>query len=176
MLMTNRRTTRRRGAVFVEAAFVLVIFLMLLFGIFEYCRYLFVMHVAQNAARDAARYAAVNMDKPSNFDKVDFTDSAGKKYISITNYCKNMMAGVDKNIAKKSGVDMIMVFPCDPAKLSQTPPVVQSKPSPTTWNNAAFTEKIAVKIEGTYTPFLPTFLRMPTSFTFKAVSICGSEG
>lgn len=171
-MLIQRKATRRRGAVFVESAFVLIIFLMLLFAIFEYCRYIFVMQVATNAARDGARYAVVNVDKPSTFDVTDYTDSSGTTYQSITKYTNNLMAGVDKNLNGYT----VSVFPCDPTKLNQSPPVVQSKASPTTWNNAAFTEKIAVKITGTYTPLLPTLLKMPTSFTFTAISICGSEG
>jgi len=46
----------------------------------------------------------------------------------------------------------------------------------TAWNNAAFTEKIAVRITGTYAPLLPSLIRMPASFTVTATSICGSEG
>src|SRR5829696_8647198 len=48
---------RRRGATVVEAAFVLPIMLLLLFGIFEYCRFVFLLQVCENAAREGARFA-----------------------------------------------------------------------------------------------------------------------
>src|SRR5829696_6829606 len=48
---------RRRGATVVEAAFVLPIMLLLLFGAFEYCRFIFLLQVCENAAREGARYA-----------------------------------------------------------------------------------------------------------------------
>jgi Flp pilus assembly protein TadG len=168
----QNKNTRRRGAVIVESAFVLVIFLMFMFGIFEYCRYLFVMHVATNATRDAARYAVVNTDKPSTFYNTNYTDASGKTYVSIQQYTNNLMAGVDKNIAGYT----VNVFPCDSSKLNQTPPVIQSKSGSPAWNNAAFTEKIAVQITGTYSPFLATFLQIPANITINVISICGSEG
>lgn len=61
--MTDGPTTRRRprrGAALVETAFVLVAFLMLLFGVFEYCRMIFTRQLLANAAREGARYAVVN--------------------------------------------------------------------------------------------------------------------
>ena len=50
---------RRSGATSVEFAFVAILLFMLLFGIFEYGRFLFVYHMTTNAARDAARFAVV---------------------------------------------------------------------------------------------------------------------
>jgi len=44
----------------VETAAVLVIFLMLLFGVFEYCRFLFIKQLVDNAAREGARFAVVS--------------------------------------------------------------------------------------------------------------------
>ena len=43
--------SRRRGMTVVESALVLSVFLLLLFGIFEYRRFLLVLHVTNNAAR-----------------------------------------------------------------------------------------------------------------------------
>src|SRR5262245_20504797 len=60
--MTNRQAYRRtrRGMTLVESALVLSTALLFLFGIFEYCRYLFVRQVAENAVREGARYAVVH--------------------------------------------------------------------------------------------------------------------
>ncbi len=167
-----RRHPRRRGAVIVESAFVLSIFLLMIFGIFEYCRYLLVLHVATNAARDGARYASVNTDKPNTFDTVDFTDANAKVYPSITKYTNGLLANTAQNI---NGL-AIVVYPCDPVALAQTPPVVQGKSPRTGWNDAAFPGKIAVRIQGQYVPLLPSFLSMPTSITVDITSVIGSEG
>ena len=67
----------------VESALVLGIFLVLLFGIFEYCRFLLVLHVTTNASRDGARYASVNWDKPSTFNKTNYTDANGRDHALV---------------------------------------------------------------------------------------------
>src|SRR5438067_503305 len=51
---------RRTGATVVETAAVVVVFLLFLFGIMEYCRVIFVRQLIENAAREGARYAVVN--------------------------------------------------------------------------------------------------------------------
>lgn len=171
-MLARRHSNRRRPAMtLVESAMVLTIFLMLLFGIFEYGRFLLVLHVTTNAARDGSRYAAVNVSKPSTFNTTDYTDPAGTTWTNISDYTKQRMGGVNNQIGAA-----VTVFPCDSTKLNQTPPVVQSKASPTTWNSASFTEFIAVQITGTYTPFLPALLKMPTTIPITITGISGSEG
>src|SRR4051812_29791020 len=60
--MSRRPTLRakRRGASLVEAAFVLPIAILVLFGLFEYCRFIFLVQMCENAAREGARYAVVH--------------------------------------------------------------------------------------------------------------------
>jgi Flp pilus assembly protein TadG len=58
-----RVTKGRRGrsaAAIVETAAVVVVFLLILFGVFEYCRLLWVRQMVENAAREGARFAVVN--------------------------------------------------------------------------------------------------------------------
>lgn len=176
--MKARRRTRRGMAV-VETALVLGVFLMLLFGIFEYCRFLLVLHVANNAARDGARYAAVNVNCPS--------DQITARQAQIIQYTKDRMGGVQNQI---QGCQ-VAVYPCDSTGLSQTPPVVRSKsksgaapyPDPFSpganspdWNSAVFTERIAVTVTGTYKPILPTLLFMPSSIPISVTALTESEG
>jgi Flp pilus assembly protein TadG len=54
----SRRT--QAGSNLVEYAFVLTIFLMMIFGIIDFSRALYSYHYLSNAARDATRWAAVN--------------------------------------------------------------------------------------------------------------------
>jgi len=56
--LTQRRR-RERGASLVEYAFVVILFLSLLFGITGFGHALFVYHHLNNAAKEATRYAAV---------------------------------------------------------------------------------------------------------------------
>src|SRR4051794_31370443 len=60
MLIRNRPRARRSAAAMVEMAAVVSVFLLMLFGVMEYCRLLFVRQVMENAAREGARYAVVN--------------------------------------------------------------------------------------------------------------------
>lgn len=191
MLTTRFRRSRRRGMTIVESTLVLSVFLFLLFGLFEYCRFLLVLHVTNNAAREGARYAIANMDKPSDFDYVDWTDASGKRFDNIQKHTTIRMGGVHTRNVQGYKVGCYAV---DMVGLSQTPPIVRPKPRPgaptgtypdpfnntdpnrVPWNSAAFTEKIAVTIDGAYRPLLPTFLLMPSSISVKTTAIMSSEG
>jgi Flp pilus assembly protein TadG len=167
---------RRKGMTIVESALTLGVFMLLLFGIFEYCRYLMVLHIVNNAARDGARYAAVNV----NTSDVTGTQTA------IINYTKARMNGILNNIPDVK----VAVYPCDSAGLNSSPPVLRSKsttgaapyPDPfgatpySPWNNAQFTERIAVTIKGTYTPSLPSLLFMPKTIPLYITAVTESEG
>jgi Flp pilus assembly protein TadG len=187
----SRRSRRRRGVTVVESALVMSVFLLLLFGAFEYCRFLLVLHVTNNAAREGARYAVVNVDKPSDFDYVDFTDASGKQFDNIQKYTTARMGEIHtRNIEGFR----VACYAVDPAGLSQNPPIVRPKAAPTApsgtypdpfnntdpsrvpWNAAVFTEKIAVTVDGTYRPIVPTFGLMPGSISVKTTAIMGSEG
>lgn len=172
--MLARRITRprRRGATIVEAALTLGVFLMLLFGLFEYCRFIMVLHTTSNAARDGARYASVNVNKPGNFDSVDYTDPSGRVFPSIARYTTARMGSTEKNV---NGFT-VTVFACDMTALNQSPPVVQPKSGGAPWNQASFGEKIAVRITGTYKPITPVLLMMPETVDIKATAVVNSEG
>ena len=55
-----QKNPKRKGVSTVELSVVSILLFMTLFGIFEYCRLLYVTHVANNAARDTVRYAVVH--------------------------------------------------------------------------------------------------------------------
>jgi hypothetical protein len=173
----------------VESALVMGVFALLLFGIFEYCRFLLVLHVTHNAARDGARYAAVNLSKPTNFDTVDYVDGTGKVFPSIVRYTRERMGHLDRHL----GNFRVAAYPVDEAGLNLTPPIIRPKttdssgttypdpfnpsdPNRTNWNEAIFTERIAVTIRATYTTALPTFLLMPANMEINVTGLAGSEG
>jgi len=191
-MLLRRRADRRRGMTVVESTLVLMVFLMLLFGLFEYCRFLMVLHVTHNAARDGARYAVVNLDKPDNFNTVDYGTRP-----SVTNYTTTRMGGVQRQINNVNATYspsgyQVAVYAVDSAGLNQTPPVIRAKsltgtapyPDPfnpgaansVTWRSAGFTERIAVTIRGTYQPFTPVLLIMPTAIPIYVTAVMGSEG
>lgn len=44
------------------------------------------------------------------------------------------------------------------------------------WNQAVFTERIAVTIRGNYKPVTPFLLLLPDSFKIEITAVMGSEG
>jgi Flp pilus assembly protein TadG len=168
--------TRRHGVTVVESALVLSIFLLLLFGIFEYCRFLLVLHVTNNAAREGARYASVNVN----------TSQVTTMQNEIIARTTQMMSNVQNNI---SGYQ-VAVYAVDPTGLTLTPPVIRaasanpptypnpfnaSDPNAVPWNSSPFPNRIAVTIQGTYYPVLPTFLFMPSSVPIYITAVMGAE-
>ncbi len=188
MLIHRKLSNRRRGgATTVEASVVISVFLLFLFGLFEYCRFIFFLHVSTNAARDAARYAAVNLDKGISFDYNNVT-WGGTPYTSIKGYVDNRIASNGKMLENYK----VEVFPCDNAQLALSTPIVTRKSaaanptlprnptSPYTgeiaWNGASFGDRIAVRINGTYRPILPNFLLMKTTYDMNIIVTANSEG
>jgi len=171
-----KRTPQRRrsGTTAVETALVLGIMLYLMFSIFEYCRYLFLVNTVDQAAHQGARYAAVNVSKPTTFDATDYT-AGGTTYTNIKDYTKNISGGMDNMLSSWS----VSVFPCDMAKLAQSPPVIQAKSGfPTTvyWNSCAFGEMLAVQITGTFTPVVPNIVFWKSSITLTVSAVTNGEG
>lgn len=183
------RPTRRRGSTLVESALVIGVFLLVLFGIFEYCRFLMVLHVANNAARDGARFAAVNVNCPS--------DQIAAKKTEIEAYTKARLGGIDRQIQNCK----IAVYSCDQSGFDTSPPKVVAKSNPAgstvdpfaaasgsnklaDWNAAAFTERIAVTVKGTYRPIAPLSINIgrlqlsiiPDNIPVEVTSVMGSEG
>jgi Flp pilus assembly protein TadG len=60
MVIRKLSKSQRKGAVMVETAIVLSLFLSLIFGIFEFSRVLMVRNLLDNAAREGCRYAIAN--------------------------------------------------------------------------------------------------------------------
>lgn len=168
------RATRRRGATLVEVALLLAIFLLFLFGIYEYGRYLMVLHVATNAARDGARYASVNVARDGNFDTAGagLNDSLGRPLVSIEVFTRQRMGGLDGMLADFD----VAVFACDNAAMYENPPRLVPKGGGAAWNAAQFTERIAVRITGKYRPVLPTFLLMADEIDVRVTAAMTSEG
>jgi hypothetical protein len=190
MLIKMKSGLRRRGgATTVEASVVITVFLLFLFGLFEYCRFIMCLHVTTNACRDGARYAVVNLSKPTNFDYTSYTANS-VTYQSIKSYVDDRVSGQSKMF--DANTYKVEIFPCDNAQLAMSTPIVKRKPaasyptspknptSPYTgelaWNVATFGERIAVRIQGTYKPVLPNFLLMKSSYNLDIIVTANSEG
>jgi Flp pilus assembly protein TadG len=174
--MIARYEGRRRGATVVESAFVLSFALIFLLGIFEYSRYLMVLHVANNAAREGARFAVVNT-------------ALGSSTAPVVAVVNSKMAGTANQLTSYN----VSVFAVDPSGIWNTgsgtynyPPTLQAK-SGTNWNDAQFSNGIAVQVTGTYTPILGSlpvisnahWLNIPiftAPVAVNATVVMGSEG
>lgn len=185
--MMTRRTARRRGMTVVESALVLSVFCMLLFGVFEYCRFLYTLHLVNNACRDGARYAVVNMDKPDNFDTAPYTDALGTTFPSIQSYTTARMGGADRQLAGYQ----VAVYAVDLAGLELSPPVIRpisanpptypdpfnaNDPNKVPWNQTSFPGSVAVSVKGNYRPVLPSLLFMSPTVPVAVTALASSEG
>jgi Flp pilus assembly protein TadG len=155
---------RRRGVTLVEMAFVISIAALFLFGILEYGRYLMVLHTANNAAREGARFAAAHTGD-------------GTTLSQVTGVVTSKMAGVDAQI---QGFN-VNVFSADPSGIYNSstgtaiyPPTIQPLAG-SSWNSAAFGSPIVVQITGTYQPILPSFLFLNANLSIQATAMMNSE-
>lgn len=170
---------QRRGATTVEFAFVSVLLFMMLFGIFEYGRFLFVFHTANNAARDAARFAVVRtgggtVDPSGNPEPATITTA------DVINVCTNGtfngqtygsgMAGVQSSITGYT----VNVYGVTNANYYANPPVI-SPATGVAWNSTGFAQKICVQITGTYEPIVPNLLGLGSSIPFTVTVFASSE-
>jgi Flp pilus assembly protein TadG len=136
MIMRAARGERRRGATVVESAFVLGIFFLLLFGIFEYGRLLFMRHVLQNAAREGARFAVVHTYDKSTAD----VQARVTQYLASQGY---QITGLT-----------VTVFEADVNGNNVGP-----------WTDASFGEGVGVRITGSYHPGITTLLHLNSAYS-----------
>jgi Flp pilus assembly protein TadG len=178
MMINRKECTKRRGvgATAVEFSIVAMLLFMLLFGIFEYCRLLFTLHVAQNAAHDAARFASTRTGggtmpgDPTTFTSTDIVNIATTGQTQGITYGTGM-CGMQGNLQNFQ----VNVFTVDPTALAQNPPVVQAL-SGSSWNTAAFDGNIAVQITGNFQPIVPSLLFMGSSVPITVTVMFCSEG
>jgi Flp pilus assembly protein TadG len=153
----NRRETRenrRWGAVTVEAALVLPLVLLFLFGIMEFGRFLVTVNVFNNAARAGALYAAKHGD-PIILNGTTY----GAGTTDITNVVTNDLAGL-----QLSG-QAINIYLSD-AFGNNTG----------TWAGAQPGQYVCVQITGTYQFIMPKLLGMPSTQAMTFQSVMQSEG
>jgi Flp pilus assembly protein TadG len=147
-----RRATPRRGAAVVETSVVLCIFLLFVFGLLEYAKFVFVYQSMQNAAREGARYAIAVI----NPDTV--TDA------NVEAEVLRRLKGVDRN----------------PKKFTVTTYGITLRTAPGTQlahrYDASCNDGVVVEVSYNYTPALPSFLMMKKSIPIKARCVMYAEG
>ena len=150
--MTRLRSRRepRGGTTLVEFAFAAAALVMVVFGIFEYSRFVFLLQVAENAAREGARYAVVHTG-----------DGTTKQ--QVIDEVTRRMAGRQGDLVGYD-VEVLNVNPDTGAQISGTQ-----------WNDAAFGNSISVRITGNYKPLLPVLLHMSSTIPVRITSMMASE-
>jgi Flp pilus assembly protein TadG len=149
-----RHGAARRGSTLVETAITLPMMLLFLWGIFEYSRYVMMLQVVNNAAREGCRYAVMHTN-PVVIGGVTY----GNADSDVTNLVTNCLGGVALTSQSMS------VYGSD--SLGNNNGV--------TWQNTQSGQWITVKITGSFSSLLPTFLHMPASFNITAESVMRSE-
>lgn len=140
--MTLRKTTRpnRRGALTVEMAAVVSVFVLFLFSVFEYGRFVMVQQVLVNAVREGCRYAMVHCQ-----DATVQTD--------VQNVVKQRMAGLDAQLSSFT----VTAYPTN----NQSAALNTTRPDDPITVNATGTFKALFPTM----PYIPTSFSMSSSST-----------
>lgn len=147
--MRQRKSPKKRaGATTVEMAAVCSVFLLFLFGVMEYCRFVYVRNMVVNSARDGARFAVVHTQ--------DTTNLASETQARV----KTLLNGLDTTMANYS----CQVYKADSTGNNVGQPY-----------DAQFGEYIAVEVSLDYVPVLPAFLFMNKSYKVSSKSMMSSE-
>jgi len=120
---------RRAGAAAVEAALVLPMVLLVLFGILEYGRLLALRQICNNAAKEGARFAVVRVVDAETTD------------LEVKSEVHRLLAGFEDQFTSFDPNDNIRIFLFDPD---------DPEDRSVSWKDAGFGEYIAVEIEGTF--------------------------
>jgi Flp pilus assembly protein TadG len=147
------RFGRRRGSTAVQAALVLPLVFLFLLGIMEYCRYVMMLQIATNAAREGCRYAVMHTSAV-----VINGTTYGNATSNVTTIVNNVMGG--QSLVGQA----VSVYWSDGLGNNLG-----------TWENAAAGDWITVKITGNFTSVIPTFLHLSGSIPITAESVMRSE-
>jgi Flp pilus assembly protein TadG len=150
----RRRRDTRRGSALVQTAILLPMMMLLLFGILEYSRYVMLLQVMNNAAREGCRYAVMHTN-PIVINAVTY----GNANSDVTNLVSSCLAG-----QALSG-QAVTVYGSD----------ALGNNNGVTWQNTQSGQWITVKITGNFVSILPGFLRMANNVPITAESVMRSE-
>jgi Flp pilus assembly protein TadG len=148
------QSSSRRGATLVETALVLPLCLLLILGVFEYSRYLMLVHLCTNAAREGCRYASSHTESVTVGGTTE-----GNATSDVTNRVTAFLAG--QSLASQS----VQVYESDSLGNNIG-----------TWTNAAAGQFVCVKITGNFQSAIPNFLLMPSSLPIKSQAVMACEG
>lgn len=150
MLSRPRRRPSRSGATVVEAAAVIILFMMFLFSIVEYGRYIGLRQAAENAARNAARWALCNTSYNStnglptgdmSIIRQRFRAALGVGGTNTNNIVESQLTG--------EVINAYRINPVTGANIGS-------------WDSASSSDTIAVELTGQFRFVVPNFLMLAT--------------
>jgi len=162
-----RNVRARRGAAAVEFAFMVPIMLIVSFAIMEYCRYLMLLNLANNACRNGARYASVNTANGT-------PPPSGPGTVTTANIQARVtadMCGQQKALTGSGSFPPPLVYRANPA--TGAPATDATGPN---WYAASYGEPIAVQINGQYKPIFGGAINFAMPPTFTVTVMVNSEG
>jgi Flp pilus assembly protein TadG len=163
MRILKDRRTQRRGATAVETAMVISVALLFIFGIIEYARFLFFLQTADNAVREAVRFAVAHTNDGTvvgNLTDTPVFDSTDPNYTgqfkagpSNTSICAVVNYELGNAKTSITGYN-VQVYNADP---------VTGNSLGGNWYDSPFAGAMVVELDGTYSFFLPSFLEFSGS-------------
>lgn len=174
-MILRKPNPKRSGATSVEFMFVAIPLFMLLFGIFEYGRFLFVYHLTTNAAGDGARFASVHTNggtmagEPTTITVDDVKELVRTGMFNNTRYGTGM-CGMEGQLEGYT----CDVYSVTNAQFTASPPDLDPAGKPL-WNAAGFQEKIVVRVTGTYRPVVPSLIGLSSTIPFTVTVLMSSE-
>jgi Flp pilus assembly protein TadG len=159
-----KNQAKRTGATAVEFAFMAPFVFLILFGILEYCRYIMVRNVTENAVREGARYALARTD----------TLQTGINQAGIETYIKDY---INRSGSSVTGI-VINVYRCNVyGQPTNSLNVVQATSTgAAAFDQTRFADYICIELTGAFRPVLPNFLLMNNITAVAASCVMCSEG
>jgi Flp pilus assembly protein TadG len=149
----SRAGHRRRGATAVEAALVLPMVVMVLFGIMEYGRYVMTLQMMTNAAREGAHYALTHTQPVT---------IAGTTYGNATSDVTNI---INKALVGQSLVSQsVQIYASD--SLGNNIGL---------WTDTQIGQCVCVRITGNYRVLIASMLYLPANIPVVAQCVMRSE-
>jgi Flp pilus assembly protein TadG len=158
--MKLRSDRRRQGHTIVEAAFVLMIAILITLAIYDYSRYFMLSQLVNNAAREGAREAVAN----TNTQNSAMIQATVIQYLAGANSQQNLKDSAGNAF---SAADVVVM---------QVNPATGAAATPdSNWYDAQFGSSIMVQVTANFTPLFPTFGFLPKSVTVVGTAVMSSE-
>jgi Flp pilus assembly protein TadG len=170
MLITRRRhdpMSSTRGQTLVEFALVLPLFLLMLFGLVDLGRFVFINSTLSQAAREGARLASVQAYWVGHTDSA--CDQAGGPICptDLNALRANVLVATNRQmVASGTIVDANLHLSCDP--IGSAPGGAWTSPAHTCTSRVPGSSEVSVRVVMTFAPITPVISQLFPSITSDA--------